>query len=195
MNELFRPVFVLAIVAFFSVTAMQAGGDEKMIIALKTDSDALVTTDVSELAIGEAKTIETDNGEVIDILRTADGAEIYINGELLEMDFTSESEGDQRAMKKHVKIICEAGQECNEEEIVITGDGSTHLNWVSEDGEHVIIREEVELNCGDEDPECKDRMIWVTEGEEIDVEAISDLHQDGEDQRVVVIRKKIITED
>ncbi len=36
------------------------------------------------------KTIETDSGKIIDILRTADGAEIYVDGELLEMNFDDE---------------------------------------------------------------------------------------------------------
>ena len=31
--------------------------------------------------LGESQTIETNNGKVIDLLRTADGVEIYVDGE------------------------------------------------------------------------------------------------------------------
>ncbi len=57
-----------------------------MVIALNTDDFNLHETDISELTIGESQTIGTDSGKVIDLLRTADGVEVYIDGELLDMD-------------------------------------------------------------------------------------------------------------
>ena len=85
-----KTIFSMVVLALLVTATVQAENTEKMVIALKTDDFNLMETDVSDLAIGEAQTIETDSGKVIDILRTADGVELYIDGELLEMDFAGE---------------------------------------------------------------------------------------------------------
>ncbi len=58
---------------------------ETMIIKLKTDDFEIAETDISELQVGEAETIVTDSGKTIDLLRTADGLEIYVDGEMLDI--------------------------------------------------------------------------------------------------------------
>ena len=151
MKYLFRPIFALAIVALLSATSTQANNEEKMIIALHTDGNELVNADISELAIGEAKTIETDDGTVIDILRTVDGAELYVDGELLEMDFDAEGMHGDHMIKRHVEIFCEDDENCNETEFIIADS-------------------------------------------DVDIEKIHELHEGGDGHKVMVIRKKIITE-
>jgi len=91
MKGYLKPIFALAATALLATGNVQADTEEKMIIALKTDDFEMTNTDISSLAIGESQTIETDSGQVIDLLRTADGVEIYVDGELLEMGFELKS--------------------------------------------------------------------------------------------------------
>ncbi|GMR14910.1 MAG: hypothetical protein BMS9Abin30_0523 [Gammaproteobacteria bacterium] len=104
MKRYLKPVFTMAAFALLATTNVQADTEEKMIIALKTDDFELAQTDVSALAVGEAQTIETDSGKVIDILRTTDGVEIYVDGALLEMSFANEGLHEDHMIKKHVVI-------------------------------------------------------------------------------------------
>ena len=117
MKHYLKPVFMLSV--FVLIAANSAFAETEMVIALKTDKFELTETDISTLAIGEAKTIETDSGSIIDILRTAEGAEIYVDGELLEMDFDYEG--------KHVEVICEDDNECDEHVIIVAG-GEEDIN-------------------------------------------------------------------
>jgi len=196
MKYLFRPIFALATVALLTVTSIQANNQEKMIIALKTDGNEMVNTDISDLAIGEAKTIETDGGTVIDILRTADGAELYVNGELLEMEYEAEEIHGDHMIRKHLEIICEDDEECNETEFIIAGDDSDMLTWVSEDGASVFINKDVEFSCTDDEEgsSCTDKLVWVSGDDDVDIERIHEIHESGDDHKVMVIRKKIVTE-
>ncbi len=122
MKHYLKPIFVLATFALLASTSVQAESEEKMIIVLKTDQFELMETDISALAIGEAQTIETDSGKIIDILRTADGAEIYIDGELLEMDFDHEGLHEGHMVTKHVEIICDNDEECDETVMLFDGE-------------------------------------------------------------------------
>jgi len=199
MNYVLKPVFTLVMIIFLASTSVQAGSDEKMIIALKTDNDALVETDISELAIGEAKTIETQSGKVIDILRTTEGAELYVDGELLEMDFDDETSHFEHKIKhkikKHVEIICDEEEECDETEIVFS-DEDVLLDWVSEDDVNIIVNKEIQFSCTDDEDgtTCSDKVVWVSEGDDIDLEEIHEIHQGDDDHKIMVIRKKVDTE-
>ena len=101
MKHCLRTVFTLAVLLLLTATSVQAVAGEKMVIALKADDFELAETDISELAIGEAQTIETESGTVIDILRTADGADIYVDGELLEMNFDDEDHDLEELHESH----------------------------------------------------------------------------------------------
>jgi hypothetical protein len=199
MNYLLKPVFTLMMITFLTSTSAQAGSEEKMIIALKTDNDTLVETDISELAIGEAKTIETSSGKVIDILRTTEGAELYVDGELLEMDFDDETSHIahkiRHKVKKHVEIICDEGEECDETEIVFS-DEDVLFDWVSDDDVNIIINEDIEFSCKDDEDgtSCSDKVVWVSRGDDIDLEEIHEIHQGDEDHKVMLIRKEVVTE-
>ena len=102
MKHYMKAIFSLAALALLATASVQAETVEKMVIALKTDDFEMAQTDVSDLAIGESQTIETDSGKVIDILRTADGVEIYIDGELLEMDSGGQGLHKEHMIQKHV---------------------------------------------------------------------------------------------
>lgn len=124
MKHYLKPVFALATFAFLAASSVQAGSEEKMIIALKTDNFELTETDISTLAVGEAQTIETDSGKVIDILRTTDGVEIYVDGELLEINLDQDGLHEQHMVRKHVEIICDGDEGCDENIIMLTSETS-----------------------------------------------------------------------
>jgi hypothetical protein len=153
MKHYLKPVFTLLTVLILAAISFQALAEEKMVIALKTHDFEVAETDISSLAIGEAKTIETESGKVIDILRTADGAEIYVDGELLEMNFDGDGlheEGlhKEHVIKKHVEVICESDEECDKNVFVISADDIDleEFHEMHEDGQGhkvIMIRKEV----------------------------------------------------
>lgn len=165
MNHYFQPVFTLAAFALLSSLSVQADAQEKMVIALKTNDFELAETDISTLAIGEAQTIETESGRIIDILRTADGAEIYVDGELLEMDLDHEGLHEEHIMEKHVEIVCDSNEECDEDIIILAGDGNEASEWVTADGE------------------------------DIDIEKLHEAHESTEEHKIIVIKKVQTSED
>lgn len=112
---------VFALLAFALLTSASALAQtrEKVVIALETEEFKLAETDISTLAIGEAQTIETDSGKIIDILRTSDGAEIYVDGELLEMDFSDEGMHEEHVINKHVERLHEDHASGEEHKLIV----------------------------------------------------------------------------
>ena len=201
MKHNLKSIFALIIFALLTSTTVQAGSEEKMIIALKTDDSGLVESDISDLAIGESQTIETDSGKVIDILRTADGAEVYIDGELMEMDFSGEGlheEHEIHEMQQHVEIICDDDEECDKNVFIMASDDSD-AEWVTEDGENIIIHKEIEISCSadEESTECSDKMVWISEGDDVGLEELHEMHTsgDGEGHKVIIIKKHVDSKD
>lgn len=203
MKHFLKPVLALVSFAVFTTMSVQADNREKMVIALKTNDFELTETDISELAIGEAQTIETEGGRVIDILRTIDGAEIYVDGELLEMNFDDEGPHEKHMVRKQVEVICEDGEECDKNVFILAGDNDHALNIVDGEGNNIFIHKEVELSCNDdeESTSCSENVVWNSDGEEIGLEELHEIYgnhelPEGENaHKVIVIRKEIITED
>jgi hypothetical protein len=197
MKYLFTLIFALTSITISATSNVLADTQEKMIIALKTHDFELTETDISSLAVGESQTIETESGRVIDILRTADGAEIYVDGELLEMNLDNEGLHEKHMVKKHIEIECENDEECDKNVFVITGDNHDVPKWVTEDGENVFIHKEVEFSCTDDEEgtSCSDKAIWMTDGEDIDLEELHEKHISGKEHKVIVIKKEVILED
>jgi len=122
-----------------------AGEHEKMVIKLKTNDFEIAETDISDLALGEAKTIVTDSGKTIDILRTDEGVEVYVNGELLEIPQAHEA-GHGLAHKR-IEIECTVdGEEIEDaacsEDLLFLADGEIDVDALHADGEarHVIVK-------------------------------------------------------
>ena len=186
----------LATFALLAVTSVQAK-TEKMVIAVKTDNFELTETDVSTLTIGEAQTIETDSGKVIEILRTTDGVELYVDGELLEMNFDELGLNGEHMIKKHLEVICESDEDCDTNVFIISGGDNEATDWVTDDDVNVFIHKEIELSCTSEEEgtSCSDKMVWISDGEDIDLEEFHEMHASGEDHKVIVIKKEIFQED
>jgi hypothetical protein len=151
MKHYLTPIFTLAAFALLGATSVQAESEDKMVIALKTDTFELAETDISALAVGESQTIETDSGRIIDILRTADGAEIYVDGELLEMNFDQESLHEHHMIRKQVEVICDGDDEC-------------------------------------------DKVILISDGEDIDLEELHEMHEGGDGHKIIIIKKEVNTQ-
>lgn len=188
--------FLAAILMSLAATTALAGEDaekvveEKIVIALSTDDFEIEETDLSHLAVGDAETIVTESGKTIDLLRTEDGVEVYIDGELLEIGGAHE----ERHQVHKIKIVCD-----DEEE-----DCAENLTWLSESGD--IDFES--LHDGDH----KVFVIKGEDGEDIDVEILGDgpheahgtvhivkkfedvefdeLHE-GHEREVIIIKKKV----
>jgi hypothetical protein len=197
MKRFLNSLSVLSVLVILASSPVQAGNQEKMIIALKSADFELTETDISSLAVGEAKTIETESGKVIDILRTAEGAEIYVDGQLIEMNLDEIGEHDKHIVKKHVEVICENEDDCEENVMILSGDGHHGLDLSGGHGGKVLIHKEVELVCTDDEEgtSCDDETIWVSDGGDVDLEALREMHEDHEAHKVIVIKKERIGED
>lgn len=197
MKYYLKPVFALTMLVLLAATSVQAVAEEKMIIALKTDGFELTETDISSLAVGESQTIETDSGKVIDIIRTAAGAEIYVDGELLLTNLDSEGLHKKHMIKKHVQIICGSDEGCDKHVFILDDGDDINLDWVTDDGDHVFIHKEIKLSCTDEEEgtSCGDKMVWISEGEDMDLDGLHEMHLSGEGHKIIVIRKELVTQD
>ena len=196
MKHYFAPVFALLVSLLLTSASALAQTQEKLVIELETDDFNLPETDISTLAIGEAQTIETDSGRIIDILRTSDGAEIYVDGELLEMNFNDEDLHEEHMMKKHFEIVCDNGEECDENMLFPNHDKHEASGWAMADGEHVVIHREVEVTCEDdaEEQHCN-HVVLISSDEDIDMDRVHEDHENGEDYKLIVIKKTRGTED
>ena len=196
MKHYLKPVYAFTVFALLTTTSVQAENQEKMVIALKTHDFELTETDISTLAIGESQTIETGSGKIIDILRTTDGAEIYVDGELLEIDFDHEGLHEDHMIKKHVSVICDNNEDCDKNIFILAGDDDDS-NRVIEDAENIFIHKEIEISCSDDEDRtsCTDKMVWMSEDGNINHEELHEMHMNGEGHKVIVIRNEIVTED
>jgi hypothetical protein len=193
MKQLLVPVLALVYFTILTSFPVLADNNDGMIIELKTSDFELTQTDISALAVGESRTIETESGRVVDIIRTVDGAEIYIDGELLEMHLDHEGLHEVHKIEKHVEIICEDDENCEKNVFVIAAHDSGDPDWVTEAGDTVIIHENIELSCTDDEEgsSCSDDAIWITE----DGQELHQLHEGEKGHKIIVIKKKILTED
>ncbi len=175
------------------------------VIALKTDDFELVETDISDLAIGESETIVTDNGKTIDLLRTEDGVEVYVDGELLEMSFDSGSavHAEHEGLHKTIEITCTTEDDCDER-VWISDSAEVSAEPGADVQQRHIIRHEITVECDDEE-ECAEHNVWISEDDEgvmnlEDIEGdlhVIRLHEDASEvqgqaaEKVILIKKKV----
>ena len=147
--------------------------DKKRVVALKTDDFELQETDISHLGIGDAETVVTDSGKTIDLLRTADGLEVYVDGELLEPGLHDDGAVDVHhgMIHKRVEVYCDDDEAC-EEKVWISDSDDIDPDALDGDGHKVIMIHEAPAE-GDENPHL----------------------QHGEhEEKVIVIRKRMETD-
>ena len=171
-------ILILAALALaLGLQSLSAGEDseavieKKIVVAINGDDFELAETDVSHLGVGDAETIVTESGKTIDILRTEDGVEIYVDGELIDAGLSENLDVlHEKHAIRHVEVICESEGECEE------------LAWLSEDG-NVDIDADIEImHDGDY------KVIMAHPGEfheEIEIDG------DNHVKKVIVIEKRM----
>ena len=150
MTNKFLLLTTIAIFAWPVSNAMAGGGhsaeQETVVIALSTDDFELAETDISDMEVGDAQTFTTDSGKRIDVLRTEHGAEIYVDGKLIEVGSHGEDvlhEG-HKVVNAHVEVICETEDDC-EETVWISDDEDIDVDSLHHKGHHekiIIIKKE-----------------------------------------------------
>jgi hypothetical protein len=196
MKQYLKPVFCVAVIAFLAATSAQASGEEKVIIALMTDDFELSETDISNLGVGESQTIETESGKIVDLVRTADGVEVYVDGELLDMDIESGGMHQKHHFSKKIEVICADGDECEKNVFIMAADGDHDIDWEAHEVGNIVMHKSIELSCSsdDEDTECSDNMVWISDGDEMDLEELHEIHSEDGNHKIIVIKKDIDTD-
>ena len=149
--------------------AREVVADEELVVALKTEHFEIPETDISHLAVGEAERIVTEYGRTVDLVRTEDGVEVYLDGQLLDIPM----DGGERVIREEIEILCDTPEDC-EEVRRMAEDGDVDLEALEAGDAHrvVRIRKETEVVGGNAD---------------IDMEV--DEADGGDVERVIIIRK------
>lgn len=178
--------------------AAQAGeapdhaGDETIVISIVTDDFVIEDADLSRLSVGDAETFVTDSGKTVDMLRTEDGIEVYVDGELIEGDDMQ----DEKHIVHKIRIVCDdEGEECGEDMTWVEGLEDVEIDSLHEHGQKFIV---IAGEGGDIDIEQLSESAHEVHGtvhivKEIDVEVLEEVHElhgDGE-REVVIIKKKV----
>jgi hypothetical protein len=156
---------------------------EQHTIALKTSGSEVFEADLNELAIGESRSFVTDAGQSVDLIRTAEGAEVYIDGKLVDIGSVG-LDGDHHVLHKEASVECFSdgdGETDCDHDVVFSGDAA--------DGVVKVVHKQFEVVC-DGDEKCDD-MVWVEADGDFAYayETLEDAA--GDDHKVVVIRKHI----
>lgn len=119
-------ILLLTIIMLFTIgtVTINAGetettAEKQIVIALSTDDFELAETDISDMKVGDAQTFNTESGKRIDLLRTEDGVEIYVDGELIDTGLHGDEplhEG-HKVVHKHVEVVCDSDEDCEVESL------------------------------------------------------------------------------
>ena len=144
-----KVIILLAAVALAMGTiALQAGDhaekviEKKIVVAMSTDDFELDEIDISDLAVGDAETIVTESGKTIDLLRTEDGVEIYVDGEQIDIPHMGAHGADV-----DIDIVHEGHHDGAHKVIVIESDSEIEdMDGLHEAHENkvIVIRKHVE---------------------------------------------------
>lgn len=164
-----------ALSALFLAGAALAGEvvmDQKMVVALKTPHFEIAETDISHLAVGESETLVTDSGRTVELLRTEDGVEVFLDGAKLDIPM----DGEEHVVREEIEIHCDSDEDC-ESLSWVSEDGEIDLEALEAEGEHrtIVIRKETEIVGGET---------------AIDVDVDAEGDGEGRAEKVIIIRKK-----
>ena len=174
---------------------------EQMIVKLKTNDFEIAATDIARLQVGEAETIFTDSGKTIDLLRTADGVEIYVDGEMLDMPELSGNRvhaGDHTIMHKQIHVG-----------FALDGEHET----AAECADEMVYFSDRDSGClSDEEGACAHHNVWITQGEDTGFGALheagdghkiirihtshdGDIDLESSFEKIIIIEKDVVTDD
>ena len=149
------------------------------VIKVGTSEADLIEADVSDLELGESRSFVTESGKTVDILKTPEGMEIYIDGERIDIgDASNLHHGHTEGHERKVVIKCDDPEGCDD----------MLAEMMDQEEENVfVMRREIEVVC-DEDEECEQK-VWI-EGDRESLSDADSLH-DGDGHKVIVIRKEV----
>lgn len=154
------------------------------LIALKTDGFELAETDISRLSVGESKTIVTDNGTTVDLIRTREGVEIYVDGVLLdaELGHTMHALAHDSLAGAHesVELHCPEPGPCSKTIRITRATAGSGLTVETDDATQLIERH-VEVHCPDGES-CDEQLLWISDAD------ITGLHGATGEKQVHVLR-------
>jgi len=117
-----------------------ADPQHEMIIDIDTDDFHIDSRDISHLANGDTETVYTDDGRTVDVLRTEQGVEIFIDGEKLDMPSPHAIEHEfitDQEVGHHKVLMIEKTNDIDDADLItLAGD--------SEGYEVIIIREVID---------------------------------------------------
>ena len=183
-----KRLLIVPLATLLGLSAAIAGGDAetRRMIAIHTDTLGLVEMDLSDLQLGESRTVTTEDGHVVDALVTAEGIEIYVDGELLEMP---------RAPAPPAPPAIPGTPEAPE------APAAPRYSW------HSSEDHDIHIECTDVDEtECRERHVFVFSGEPGEME-FSDgfdhemhfehgvtieqiVEEDDDGRKVIIIRER-----
>lgn len=190
---------MLLLIAFLfmaSTSLAVAGGEmetiveEKIVVALSTDDFEIEETDLSHLAVGDAETIVTESGKTIDLLRTEDGIEIYVDGEPIEVGGWH----DEKHIVHKIKIVCDEDEEDCDDLAAMATIEDIDIDTLHDNGHKFIF-------IGDEEGDLDVDVEMLEDGahqvhgavhivKKFDGEDLGELHEGGEHE-VIIIKKKV----
>jgi hypothetical protein len=139
--------FFLMMSGFLFGGAAFAGDQKEMIIDLETEDFHIEQLNISDFETGDTETIYTDGGKTIDVVKTDAGADIFIDGEKLDLpdlDIHSLHADSEEARYIIVDIECEAeaDEDCTAgEHWAVSADDQLHAHEAM--SHKIIIRKEV----------------------------------------------------
>jgi len=164
--------------------------EEKIVIALETDDFAIEETDLSHLAVGDAETIITESGKTVDMLRTEDGVEIYVDGELLDTGGMH----DGHHTVHRIEIICDGDEDDCADLEAMAAIEDIEIDKIHSDGHEVIIVRgdgddaDIDIEALTNGPhEVHGTVHIVKEFENVDIDELDENHN----REVIIIRKKV----
>jgi hypothetical protein len=182
----------IAVCSFLLAGSALANEEKSVVMKIKSDVTGVISADLSDLEVGDAKTIVTDDGKTVDLLRTKDGFEVYIDGELIEMPHMTVDHSDG-LHKRTIRVECTDDTECEEHHNLMFISES-ELSDVESVGE---IHKIVEIHGGDlesidieqlHEIEEDGELIWISEDEDVTIDG------DVETKVIVLKREKIADE-
>ena len=141
-------ILLVAVAVAMGAFALQAGDEvekiveKKIVVAMSTNDFELDEIDISDLAVGDAETIVTESGKTIDLLRTEDGVEIYVDGEMMDIPHMGDHGADV-----DIDIVHEGHHDGTHKVIVIESDSEIEdVDSLHEahEGKVIVIRKQVE---------------------------------------------------
>jgi hypothetical protein len=137
-----------------AVEDAESAAEKHIIVAVKGDDLELAKTDISHLGVGDAETVYTDDGKTVDLLRTGDGVEVYVDGELVATGPNPNLDAGPGKAHKRIQIICkDEEEESNCEDLAMLELGDIDPEALGADGQQVIVirGDDEELNSDDEE--------------------------------------------